>query len=115
MLWAVALLRARRVRSAGGDPDLRELVWALGRLGQPVREGTTLLELERRLAATGGPAAAGHVRSLRQRRFAPPGTAWATGLDRRALRRALARGRGPLARLRALMALPPGGRRHARG
>jgi transglutaminase-like putative cysteine protease len=111
VLWAVALLRARRVRRAGGDPDVRELVWALGRLGHPVAAGTTLLELERRIESAAGPAAARHVRSLRERRFAPPGAARAGGLDRRALRRGLTRGRGPLARLRALMALPP--RRHA--
>jgi transglutaminase-like putative cysteine protease len=106
-LWAAALLRARRVRRSGGDPDLRELVWALERLGRPVGAGTTLLELERRLEGEAGPAAARHVRSLRDRRFAPPGTPRAGGLDRRALRRGLARGRGPIARLRALMALPP--------
>ncbi|HEX8646088.1 MAG TPA: transglutaminase domain-containing protein [Thermoleophilaceae bacterium] len=106
-LWLTALLRARRVRAAGGDPDLRELVWALDRLGHPVAEGTTLLELEGRLAGIAGPGAARHVRSLRERRYAPPGVRHATGLDRRALRRGLARGRGPLARLRALMALPP--------
>lgn len=107
-LWAVALVRARRVRRSGGDPDVRELVWALDRLGHPVAPGTTLLGLERRLAKIGGPAAARHARALRQRRFAPPGAAReAAGLDRRALRRALTRGRGPLTRLRALMALPP--------
>ena len=106
-LWLTALLRARRVRAAGGDPDLRELVWALDRLGHPVEEGTTLLELERRLGRIAGPGAARHVRSLRQRRYAPPGSAGASGLDRRALRRGLTRGRGPLARLRALIALPP--------
>jgi transglutaminase-like putative cysteine protease len=106
-LWLTALLRARRVRSSGGDPDLRELVWALGRLGHPVGEGTTLLELERRRGRIAGPGAARHVRSLRERRYAPPGAVHAIGLDRRALRRGLARGRGPAARLRALMALPP--------
>jgi transglutaminase-like putative cysteine protease len=106
-LWLTGLVRARRLRRAGGDPDLRELVWALDRLGHPVRDGTTLLELERRLAELAGPAAARHVRSLRDRRFAPAGAARAGGLDRRALRRGLARGRGPLARLRALVALPP--------
>jgi transglutaminase-like putative cysteine protease len=105
-LWAIALLRARRVRRAGGDPDVRELVWALGRLGHPVRDGTTLLELERSLEPIAGPGAARYVRSLRQRRFAPRSSA-AGALDRRALRRGLARGRGPIARLRALMALPP--------
>jgi transglutaminase-like putative cysteine protease len=106
-LWVAALVRTRRVRREGGDPDVRELVWALDRLGQPVAPGTTLLGLERRLAELAGPAAARHVRALRERRFAPPGAVRERGLDRRALRRALAPGRGPRARLRALMALPP--------
>ena len=106
-LWVAALIRARRVRRAADDPDLRELVWALERLGQPVAPGTTLLGLERRLGELAGPAAARHVRMLRERRFAPPGARSERGLDRRALRRALTRGRGPRARLRALIALPP--------
>jgi hypothetical protein len=106
-VWLIGLVRARRIRRAGGDPDVRELVWALDRLGHPVRDGTTLLDLERRLADLAGPAAARHVRSLRERRFAPGGGAGTRGLDRRALRRGLARGRGPLGRLRALIALPP--------
>jgi transglutaminase-like putative cysteine protease len=104
LLWGLAVLRARRVRRAGGDPELRELVWALERLGRPLAPGTTLLSLERRLAAGPGPGAAAYVRALRERRFAP---AAAARLDRRALRRALARGRGPRTRLRALLVLPP--------
>ena len=106
-IWVVALLRARRVRRSGGDPDVRELVWALDRLGHPVPPGMTLLALERRLGTSVGPAAARHVRALRERRFAPPASVRVRGLDRRALRRALTRGRGPVVRLRALLALPP--------
>jgi transglutaminase-like putative cysteine protease len=106
-LWAAALLRARRVRRAGGDPDLRELSFALDRLGHGIAPGTTLLDLERRLRVTAGASAASYVRGLRERRFAPAAT---TRLDRRALRRGLAEGRGPIVRLRALLVLPP--RRH---
>jgi hypothetical protein len=106
-LWAAALLRARRVRRAGGDPDLRELRFALDRLGHGVAPGTTLLDLERRLRVTAGASAASYVRALRERRFARAATA---RLDRRALRRGLAEGRGPIVRLRSLLVLPP--RRH---
>jgi transglutaminase-like putative cysteine protease len=107
-LWMVALLRARRVRRAGGDPDVRELRFALDRLGHRVAPGTTLLDLERRLRVTAGAGAASYVRALRERRFAR--AAAAARLDRRALRRGLAEGRGPIVRLRTLLVLPP--RRH---
>ena len=107
-IWATAVIRSRRARRAGGDPDVRELVWALDRLGHPVAPGTTLLALERRLESIAGPAAARHVRALRERRYAPAGAAARPpGLDRGGLRRALTRGRGPVARLKALLALPP--------
>jgi transglutaminase-like putative cysteine protease len=103
-LWGAATVRARRVGRGGGDPDVRELVWALERLGHPLAPGTTLLALERRLDAVAGPAAARYARVLRERRFAPAGSG---SLDRRGLRRALVRGRGVRARARALLALPP--------
>ena len=69
--------------------------------------GTTLLELERRLRVTAGAGAVRYVRALRRRRFDPPGRAADARLDRRALRRGLAEGRGPIVRARALLALPP--------
>ncbi|MFL5780594.1 MAG: transglutaminaseTgpA domain-containing protein [Thermoleophilaceae bacterium] len=103
-LWVVAVLRARRVRGAGGDPDLRELRFALDRLGHRIGPGATLLDLERRLRVTAGPGAASYVRALRERRFA---RAAAARLDRRALRRGLSEGRGPIVGLRALLVLPP--------
>ncbi|HEX8065451.1 MAG TPA: transglutaminaseTgpA domain-containing protein [Thermoleophilaceae bacterium] len=112
-LWAVALVRARRVRGTGGDPEVRELVWALERLGHPVAPGTTLLALERRLAAIAPPAAAGYVRALRERRYARLAAAGDPRLDRRALRGALTSGAGPVARARGLLALPPRRRRPA--
>jgi hypothetical protein len=103
-LWGVAVARARRVRRAGGDPDVRELRFALERLGHGVPAGATLLDLERRLGVTAGAGAVRYVRALRERRFA---RAAAVRLDRRALRRALGEGRGPIVRLRALLVLPP--------
>jgi transglutaminase-like putative cysteine protease len=103
-LWTVAVVRARRIRAAGGDPDLRELRFALDRLGHRVGEGETLLALERRLRVTAGEGAPAYVRALRERRFA---AAFAGRPDRRALRRGLVEGRGPIVRLRALLVLPP--------
>ena len=102
-----ALARTRRVRRAGGDAELRELSFALGRLGHPIPPGTTLLELERRLGSTAGPGAARYARGLRERRFAGPARALSVRLDRRALRRGLVEGRGPIVKLRALLVIPP--------
>ena len=106
-LWLAAIARARRVRRAGQDPELQELSYALERLGYPIPPGTTLLELERRLGVTAGPGAARYARALRQRRFASRARALPVRLDRRALRRGLGEGRGPIVKLRALLVLPP--------
>jgi transglutaminase-like putative cysteine protease len=116
-LWTVAVMRARRVRGAGGDPDVRELRFALERLGHGVASGVTLLELERRLRVTAGIGAARYVAALRERRFGSGARAAAARLDRSGLRRGLAEGRGPIVKLRALLVLPPrrhGNRAHAR-
>jgi hypothetical protein len=51
------------------------------------------------------PAAAGYLRALRAERYA--GGAGPTAAERRSLRRALTRGRGPLARARTFLALRP--------
>jgi hypothetical protein len=106
-LWTVAVVRARRVRRGEGDPDVRELRFALERLGHPVSSGATLLELERRLKVTAGPGAPRYVSALRERRFASAARAAGVRLDRRALRRGLGEGRGPIVKLRALLVLPP--------
>ncbi len=84
----------------------RELQSAFARCGVPLDPAITLTELERRLADT--PAAAAYVASLCDARYAPTGHgAVRSGPGRAAVRRRLARGRGPLGRLRALLALPP--------
>jgi hypothetical protein len=106
-LWLAAVARARRIRRAGGDPDLRELSFALERLGHRFPPGTTLLELESRLWVTTGVGAARYVRALRERRFAPASHSASFRLDRRDLRRGLGDGRGPIVKLRALLVLPP--------
>jgi transglutaminase-like putative cysteine protease len=106
-------LRVRRRRALDADglasAATGELHRALDRLGWDVSPTTTLLALERRLGEAAGPAAAAYARALRGSRFdseaaAPPGPE-----ARRALRRDLAARGGPLGRLRALIALPPGG------
>jgi hypothetical protein len=79
-------VRALRIAGGGLDP------------------ATTLSRLESRFAGT--PPAAGYVRALRALRYAPDGSG-PTPKERRGLRRALSRGRGPAGRVRALWALPP--------
>lgn len=106
----VALARRRRMLSpAGPELQLRELTRALERLGWEVPPGGTLLQIEERLRAEAGPAAARYVAALREHRYRasrprPPGPE-----ERSALRRALRRRGGPLGWWRALRALPPGG------
>ena len=108
----VAVLRIR-ARVAGGDRRLQEeadigaLVRALSGVGERVPPRATLRQLESRLERTAGAAAARYVRMLRERRFSPVGGARPDAAARRDLRRALARGRGPRARVAAFLALPP--------
>jgi transglutaminase-like putative cysteine protease len=105
--------RVRRRRALGrerlAEAETAELRHALGRLGWEVSPSTTLLTIERRLAATAGPAAASYAHALRAYRFDPHGGKPPGVVERRALRRALGTGTGPLGRLRVLIALPPGG------
>jgi hypothetical protein len=108
VLWVVSLLRRRPHFHGRAEGAVEELRHALPRLGFVLPARTTLSELERRLKVTAGPDAARYVRLLREQRYAPPGAAEApTPRDRRALRRALTEGAGPVARLRGLVALPP--------
>jgi hypothetical protein len=82
-----------------------ELESALRILGRPVKTGTTLWQLERRLGAY-SPQVQAYLQSLSAGRYAPAPPPLARG-GRRALRRALASGLGPIGRIRALWALPP--------
>jgi hypothetical protein len=102
-LAAAFWTRVRRRRQSARDPALAELERALRRAGQPAAPCTTLRSLERRFA--GDPGAA-YLAALRAVRFGY-GDPRPTPEQRRALRRALARGRGLPGRLRALWALPP--------
>ena len=106
-LWRASTVRRGSARD-GGDDAIAELVRALSRLGQAPSPGTTLSELERGLSESHGAPAASYLRSLQALRYAP-GSAlrMPSARERRHLRRALTAGRGPLARLRGLRALPP--------
>ena len=73
-----------------------------------MRPGTTLRELEARLA--GAPEAAAYLAALRSSRYRAHGDP-PTAAGRRALRRELGHGLGVSGRLRALWALPPRARR----
>ncbi|HLM50336.1 MAG TPA: transglutaminaseTgpA domain-containing protein [Solirubrobacteraceae bacterium] len=99
-------LRRRRRPSGADDPEVAEVLEALRRMGHRADRRTTLLEAERWLERRAGPAAADHVRRLRDRRYAPRSRP-PTRASRRALRRALAAGRGPRGAIRAWLAVPP--------
>jgi transglutaminase-like putative cysteine protease len=102
--WLKAVLRGPR----GGTPMDRavaELELALRILGRPVKTGTTLWQLERRMGSY-SPEVRAYFQWLSAGRYGPAVPPPARG-GRRALRRALAAGLGPAGRLRALWALPP--------
>jgi transglutaminase-like putative cysteine protease len=107
LLLLLLLTRVRRSQ----DP-VSELTRAYARTGRPLEVRDTLSGLEVRLA--GSPDAAAYVRSLRLARFGPGSIEGREGMPlpfslrgRRALRRALGRGLGPIGRVRAWWALPP--------
>jgi hypothetical protein len=107
-------LRRRRFGSlppaAAAAAQARELRSALPRLGVAVPPGATLLELERRVGGDVRPRTAAYLSRLRGARFRPDGRPPPTLAERRRLRREL----GARGRLRALLALPPGGPRPER-
>jgi transglutaminase-like putative cysteine protease len=102
LLLGLAFLRYRRPR--GPEGALTELERAFARCGRPLGPAVTLAGLERRLADE--PEAAEYVRTLCAARYAGK-SGLPTGEQRRALRRRLRTGLGPLGWLRALFALPP--------
>jgi transglutaminase-like putative cysteine protease len=114
---AVSLRRSRRHRALPDDARsealLLELRQALVRVGWRIPEGTTLLGLEPRLRRMAGSASARYAASLRAQRYDPTAPSPPDLAQRRALRRELGRPRGLRGRLRALVALPPGGPRRS--
>jgi transglutaminase-like putative cysteine protease len=110
-LWWMGAARAERALAGDADGAVRELSSALARIGVELPTAMTLAELERRLQRSHGPAASRYVRLLRERRYAPhPDPCVPCARDRRLMRRALGARRGPLTRLRVLLALAPGTR-----
>jgi transglutaminase-like putative cysteine protease len=85
--------------------QMTELERALRGAGEACAPGTTLTTLEARL-----PGAAEYLRALRAQRYA--GGAGPSGADRRALRRSLSSGRGPLSRGRVWLAVRPRKQQH---
>ena len=114
LLGAAALcVRVRRGRSLSPagvtEARLRELEAALRRMRAQPSGGTTLLELEGRLARFAGPAAAAYAARLRAARYSPRDPGPPTAAERRALRRELSSGRGLRSRLHGFLVIPPGG------
>jgi protein-glutamine gamma-glutamyltransferase len=103
--------RRRLISPEGAEPQLRELVRALPLVGYEAKSGTTLLGIERAFAGTAGPEAARYPAALRANRYGRRNPRRPDPRDRRMLRRALGRGRGPVGWFRALLAIPPGGPR----
>jgi protein-glutamine gamma-glutamyltransferase len=111
----VLRVRARRGLTAEqlAEAQLAELRRALTRLDWEVPAATTLVGLEQRLRRAAGPASARYAAGLRAHRYdprAPQAPGWA---ERRAVRRELSSRSGLTGRLRALLAIPPGGPRPA--
>jgi hypothetical protein len=100
--YVLAGVRVRRAFAGEAAGAAHELTRAFARAGRPLAGGTTLAEVEDLV----GPHAGAYVRVLRERRYAGPGRL-PSARERRRLRAALRSGRGPLARVRALLALPP--------
>jgi protein-glutamine gamma-glutamyltransferase len=108
-------LRVRRLRGLTAreraEAQLRELRRALVGLGWEIPAATTLLGLERRLGRAAGPASAAYASALRAYRYDPRAPSAPGAPERRALRRELTARGGLAARLRGLLAIPPGGPR----
>ena len=111
-----AYRRRRRLLLApeGAEPQLRELERVMALLGGAPSRGLTLMGIERQFAATLGTRAADYPAALRANRYRRGNPRRPGPHQRRELRSAIARGRGPVGRVRALLALPPGGPRPAK-
>jgi transglutaminase-like putative cysteine protease len=107
-LLALSLVRLDRSGHPAAppvDPDLTELVRALRRSGRMPPNDMTLARLETVLGGTD--AAVGYLQAVRAHRYGDDETPPPTRAQRRALRRELAAGLGPLGRIRGWWALPP--------
>jgi hypothetical protein len=107
LLVLTVVRHERRARKAppGVAPELAELVRALRRSGRMPANGMTLWRLETVLG--GSDAAQGYLRAVRRHRYGDEDGPPPTREERRALRRVLSAGLGPLGTLRGWWALPP--------
>jgi protein-glutamine gamma-glutamyltransferase len=105
VLTFVRVDRRGRVAAAPVDPELAELVRALRRSGRMPANDVTLRRLE--IVLGGSDAAQGYLRAVREHRYRGGDAPVPTREQRRALRRVLGAGLGPLGRLRGWWALPP--------
>jgi transglutaminase-like putative cysteine protease len=112
---AYAALALRRRRRLGperlAEAQIAELRDALAPLDWEVPPATTLRTLEQRLQRRAAPAAAAYAGALRAHRYDPRAPAAPGAAARRAARRDLGARGGTRRRLRALLAMPPGGPR----
>ena len=108
LLLAVRDRRRRRGRRET-DRVIEELDRALRRTGRALEPATTLREVEHRFAKS-SPEAAGYVRAVSDLRYDAAATR-PTASQRRALRRALSSGLGPVGVARSWWAIPPVRRR----
>jgi hypothetical protein len=86
---SITRLRRRRELLSAQDPELRDLLRVLRRVGYLPPPGSTLLDLERLLVRAGATGVASHVAQVRRRRFAREGAPLGGRRARWALRRAL--------------------------
>jgi transglutaminase-like putative cysteine protease len=100
--------RRRLLAGAAGEDQLAEFQAAVGRLAWHLAPGTTLLAIERRATGRARAGIRDYAAALRSHRYAPGATPAPGPAERRALRRSL-RGNTLTGRLRALLAVPPGG------
>jgi transglutaminase-like putative cysteine protease len=110
LAWTVVAGRRRRALRRGelSEEQLAELGEALRRAGWELSPRATLLAIERRAGGHDRAAVREYAAALRGHRYGPSTAAPPGPRERRALRKALGAG-GLRARLRALLAIPPGG------
>ena len=109
-VWTALAWRRRAALARGErvDEQVDELAAALRRVGWELKPGATLMAIEHRAEGHSRKPVREYAARLRRHRYGPTATAPPGPRERRALRRALA-GDGIAGRVRALLAIPPGG------
>ena len=109
-VWTAVAWRRRAALARGErvDEQVDELAAALRRVGWELKPGATLMAIEHRAEGHSRKPVREYAARLRRHRYGPTATAPPGPRERRALRKALA-GDGIAGRVRALLAIPPGG------